>query len=401
MPGPVEGIKVVEMGVWVAGPAAGGVLADWGAEVIKIEPPGLGDPARSFSKMLGGDLPFNPPFEMDNRSKRSIVLDLSSEEGLAIAFELIAEADVFISNMRPSAMERLGLDHVSLLKRFPKLVYGAITGYGMAGPDADRAAYDIAAFWARSGIANALTQPGGSPPFQRGGMGDHTAGISLAGGICAALYSREKTGQGQLVSNSLLRQGIYTMSFDLAITMRFGVEVQMADRLTMGNPTINNYRDKEGRFFWIVGLEADRHWPPLARAVGHPEWIDDPRFATTKSRAANAVELIPMLDEIFAQRTTAEWAEVFDAEEDFWWAPVQTFGEVLADPQVSAAGGLLEVPDEDGTTLLPATPVDFSATPVESRHMAPSHGQHSEEVLSSLGRTPEEITALRERGILG
>ncbi|MCP4035385.1 MAG: CoA transferase, partial [bacterium] len=291
MPGPMEGLKVVEMGVWVAGPAAGGILADWGADVIKIEPPGLGDPGRSFGSMLGGDLNMNPPFEMDNRNKRSLVLDLHKPEAMEVALELIDEADVFITNMRPGALERLGLDHKSVMQRNERLIYGAITGYGMAGPDRDRAAYDIAAFWARSGIANALFGPGApNPPFQRGGMGDHGAGMSLAAAISAALYAREKSGRGQFVSTSLLRHGIYTMSFDLAINLRFGVEVQAADRNTMGNPCINCYRDKEDRWFWIVGLQGDRHWPPLARVVGHPEWITDDRFATLGARAQNAAE---------------------------------------------------------------------------------------------------------------
>ncbi|MCP4037981.1 MAG: CoA transferase, partial [bacterium] len=397
MPGPMDGIKVVEMGVWVAGPAAGGILADWGADVIKIEPPGLGDPSRSFSKMLGGDLPFNPVFEMDNRSKRSIVLDVTQEEGLAIALELIDQADVFITNIRAAAMERLGLDHASLMARDERLVYGSITGYGDTGPDRDRAAYDIAAFWARSGIANALTSPGSHPPFQRGGMGDHSAGMTLVGAISAALFARERSGVGQWVSTSLLRQGLFTLSFDLAIAMRFGVEMQTADRATMGNPSINNYRDKDGRWFWIVGLEGERHWPPLARTVGHPEWIEDERFATLEARAQNAKELIAMLDEIFATRSREEWSEIFAAEPDLWWAPVQTFSEVLQDPQVHANGGLVEVPDGDSTTLLPATPADFEGTPWAPRWMAPDHGEHSDEVLAQLGRNADEIAALRKR----
>ena len=190
MPGPMEGLKVVELGVWVAGPAAGLILADWGADVVKIEPPGIGDPSRTFSKMLGGDLPFNPPFEMDNRSKRSIVIDLAQREGLELAHELLEDADVFVTNVRMAALARLGLDPDTLAERYPRLVYAAITGYGMQGPDADRAAYDIAAFWARSGVAGMLTSPGQPPPFQRGGMGDHGTGLVAAAAISAALYSR-------------------------------------------------------------------------------------------------------------------------------------------------------------------------------------------------------------------
>lgn len=401
MSGPMQGVRVIEVGVWIAGPAAGCVLADWGADVVKIEPPGVGDPGRLFSKMLGADLPFNPPFEMDNRNKRSIVIDLASRAGRELALELIDAADVFLSNVRPAALARLGLDAQTLIERNPRLVYAAITGYGLEGPDAGRAAYDIAAFWARSGIAASLTLPGTTPPFQRGGMGDHGAGLAAAGAISAALYSREKTGLGQHVSTSLLRQGIYTMSFDLAICLRYGLSVQAGNRETMANPAINSYRDSEGRWFWIVGLEGERHWPPLARAVGHPEWIDDPRFASVGDRAAHSAELIAMLDEIFATRTRQQWGEIFDAERDLWWAPVQTVEEVVADPQAHAAGGFVEVPDGEGTTLLPATPVDFAGTPCEHRSMAPESGQHGTEILLELGRGRREIAELREQGVLG
>jgi crotonobetainyl-CoA:carnitine CoA-transferase CaiB-like acyl-CoA transferase len=385
----MEGIKVVEMGVWVAGPAAGVILSDWGADVVKIEP-----------QMLGGDLPFNPPFEMDNRNKRSVVIDLSTEEGNALGLELIDQADVFITNIRPAALERLGYSAETLLARNPRLVYGLLTGYGLDGPEKDTAAYDIAGFWARSGIAHMLTQPGGHPPFQRGGMGDHGTGMVLAGAVSAALFARERTGKGQLVSSSLLRQGIYTLSFDVATALRFGVGLAVGDRKAMGNPCINNYQDKDGRWFWIVGLEGDRHWPPLCEAAGHPEWLEDARFETPAERAANAKALIELIDEAFATRSLADWRPIFDATENFWWAPVQDLDEVMADEQVRAAGGFIEVPDGATTTTLPATPADFHGTPWEPRSMAPGHGEHTDEILGELGRSDEELSALRERGVI-
>jgi crotonobetainyl-CoA:carnitine CoA-transferase CaiB-like acyl-CoA transferase len=395
----MEGVRVVEIGVWIAGPAAGGILADWGADVVKIEPPGVGDPSRLFMQILGADLPLNPIFEMDNRSKRSIVIDLTEADGRSLALELIDGADVFVTNVRPGALERLGLDPATLRNRNPRLIYASVTGYGLEGVDVDRAAYDIGAFWSRSGIASMLTTDGSPPPFQRGGMGDHNAGVSAAAAISAALYAREKTGEGQLVSTSLLRQGIYTLSFDLSLALRFGVPLQVADRRTMANPAINSYRDREGRWFWLIGLEGERHWPHLARVVGHPEWIEDPRFATPAERASNAGELIALLDSIFATKTREEWGKLFDAEGEMWWAPVQTIDEVIADPQVRAAGALVEVPDGPTTTTFPATPVDFES-PCEPRWMAPEHGQHTDEVLSELGRTPEQIAALRDRGLV-
>lgn len=400
MGGPLEGIKVIEMGVWVAAPAAGAILADWGADVIKIEPPGIGDPARMFQYTLGGDLPINPVFDNDNRSKRSIVADLRTPEGLQIALDLIAEADVFLSNVRPAGLARLGLGPEELMTRFPRLIYTSLTGYGNKGPEADRAAYDIAAFWSRSGIAHSLTQPGSPPPHQRGGMGDHNAGLAAAAGISAALYSREKTGEGQIVTTSLLREGIFTLSFDLSFALGYGMSIQIGNRKTMGNPAINNYCDSEGDYFWIVGLEGERHWPPLARAVGHPEWIEDPRYSEPSGRFENAEGLIAQLDEIFATKTREEWGKIFDAEEDLWWAPVQSIAEVIADPQVEAAGGWVDVPDGQTTTRLPATPVDFSGTPWAPRSMAPGHGEHTEEILNNLGRSEADIESLRAKGIV-
>ncbi len=307
MAGPVEGVKVVELGVWVAGPAAGGILADWGADVIKIEPP-TGDPARMFGRMLGCDLGLNPPFEMDNRSKRSVVLDLGTDAGRGTAFELLAGADVFLTNVRPGALQRLGLDFESVSVANPRLVYGLITGYGESGPDADRAAYDVAAFWSRAGVAHLLTRPGETPPFQRGGMGDHSAGMTMAAAVCAALLARQRTGTGQLVTTSLYRQGAYTVSFDLNTYLMSGQPIAIGQRDSMGNPCMNNYTAQDGRRFWIVGLEPERHWPALCRAVGRPEWRDDPRFADARSRAVNSAVLIAALDEIFATRPLDEWA---------------------------------------------------------------------------------------------
>ena len=398
MTGPLEGVHVVELGVWVAGPAAGGVLADWGADVVKIEPP-TGDPARTFAKMIGGDLPLNPPFEMDNRSKRSIVIDFAQPGGVDLAHDLLEHADVFITNIRLEALERLGLDPDALRARYPRLVYGIITGYGITGPDRDRAAYDISGFWARSGVAGLLTRPGEAPPFQRGGMGDHGAGMTLAGGVSAALVARERTGEGQLVATSLLRHGMYTISFDLNMALRFGVPLAVAKRTQMTNPVINCYQDGDGRWFWLVGLEGQRHWPDVCRAVGRADWIDDERFRDEDGRRANIGELIPELDRIFATRNREEWAEIFERE-NVWWAPVQTTDEVLSDPQVHAGGGLVEVPDGSGSVMMINTSVDFLGTPGGPRAMTPELGEHTDGVLEELGKDAGAIERLRADGVV-
>jgi crotonobetainyl-CoA:carnitine CoA-transferase CaiB-like acyl-CoA transferase len=383
MSGPLMGISVVELGVWVAGPAAGGILADWGADVIKIEP-ATGDPARMFGRMLGVEDGSSPPFEMDNRGKRSIVLDVTTDDGQAKTRELISRADVFITNVRPAALSRLGLDFQALTADNPSLVYGLITGYGATGPDADRAAYDVAAFWARSGLAHLLTRPGETPPFQRGGMGDHMAGMTLAGAVCAALVARNRTGKGQLVSTSLYRQGTYTVSFDLNTFLMTGHSIAIGQRETMGNPCMNNYAAGDGRRFWIVGLQASRHWPPLCRAVDRPEWLTDSRFDTPVARAVHGRELIALLDEIFATRPLAEWAKIFAAEPELFWSPINTLEDVVGDEQFHAAGGIVDVPDGDGVVPMVASPADFHGTPCLPRSTAPQLGQHTAEVLAEL-----------------
>jgi crotonobetainyl-CoA:carnitine CoA-transferase CaiB-like acyl-CoA transferase len=398
MSGPLHGVKVVELGVWVAGPAAAGVLGDWGADVIKIEPLS-GDPARTFQRMFGGDMPNNPVFELDNRNKRGIALDISTPEGREIALELLDQADVFVTNVRVDALKRAGLDYDTVSARNPRLVYGQITGYGLEGPDANRPGYDIAAFWARSGIAHMLTPEGGALPFQRGGMGDHTTGVTFAGAISAALYQRERSGLGQMVSSSLLRQGVYTIGFDLNMMLGWGQHPMIGQRTQMMNPSVNNYQAGDGTWFWVVGLEGERHWPPLARVAGHPEWITDERFVTPLQRAINHKELIALLDEAFSGKSLDEWADIFATEPDMFWSPVNSAEEVLADPQLQHAGGLIEVPDEYGTTTMIASPADFHGTPGEPRWIAPKLGEHTAEVLRELGRSDAVIEELFARQV--
>ncbi len=234
---------------------------------------------------------------------------MSTDDGRSTALELIGAADVFITNVRPGALRRIGLDFEDVAALNPRLVYGLITGYGETGPDADRAAYDVAAYWARAGLAHLLTRPGDTPPFQRGGMGDHTAGMTLAAAVCAALVARARTGTGQLVSTSLYRQGAYTISFDLNTFLLTGHSIAIGQRESMANPCMNNYTAGDGRRFWIVGLQVDRHWGPLCRVVGRADWLTE--YPRARDRAANARALIAELDEIFATKPLDEWAKLF------------------------------------------------------------------------------------------
>src|SRR3954470_11749463 len=307
MPGPMEGIRVVEVGLWVAGPSAAAILGDWDADVVKIEPPD-GDPFRGLLSAFGGG-GSSPPLELDNRNKRSVGLNLSTPEGQRVAAQLVDDADVFVTNARALALARAGLDYETVAARNPRLVYASVSGYGTEGDERDRAAYDVGAFWSRAGVAAALTPEGVALPYQRGGMGDHMAGMAAAGAVAAALFTRERTGEGQLVSTSLLRIGMYMIGWDISMSLRLGIPAIPMTVKAPPNPLINAYTAGDGRRFWMLGLQADRHWPDVLRAVSRPEWADDPRFNSIELRWQHSAELVDALNAEFSTKPLAEWGE--------------------------------------------------------------------------------------------
>jgi crotonobetainyl-CoA:carnitine CoA-transferase CaiB-like acyl-CoA transferase len=397
--GPLTGIKVVEMALWVAGPSCAAMLGDWGADVIKIEPP-TGDPFRGlFAVALGSPAPLNPPFELDNRGKRSIVLNLETEEGREIALKLIAEADVFVTNNRPRVLKQYGVDYETLHAKFPRLIYGQITGYGPDGESRDTAAYDIGAFWSQAGVAMSLTAPGGAIPQQRGGMGDHMTGQMCAGAICAALYHRERTGEGQRVSVPLVRVGVYMIGWDVMLATRLGIPILTYDRQHAINPIINSFRAGDGKWFWLLLLQADRHWPDLVRAIERPDLLTDSRFSDINVRRANNTPLVEVLDSVFEAKPLAEWADIFRAN-NVWFAPVNMVHEVANDPVVQESGAFVDVPGPDGPVRMVATPADFSTTQWTPRGIQPELGQHTEEVLLEMGYDWDQIIPLKERGVI-
>jgi crotonobetainyl-CoA:carnitine CoA-transferase CaiB-like acyl-CoA transferase len=382
--GPLAGRRVIELGVWVAGPAAAGLMADWGADVIKVEPPS-GDPQRHIFGAIGVATQTGvPPFEIDNRGKRSVVLDLHQPEALEQMHQLLATADVFVTNVRPAALERLGLHHDAVLARHPHLVYASLTGYGLEGPEHQRAGYDIGAFWARSGLAHTMVPPDRLPPPLRAGSGDHATGITLLAGILAKLLERERTGRGGLVATSLLRTGMYLLGWDIGIQLRFGKREGTRAREQNRDPLVNCYRTGDGHGIWLLLLEGNRHWPNLVAALDRPELLTDERFIDARARRKNAEQVVAALDEAFARWDKDDLVERFDRH-DVWWAPINSIADVIADPQAIASGAFIDMTPREGEAPYRAVngPIDFDdrrPTPGP----VPALGEHTADVLREL-----------------
>lgn len=403
MEGPLSGVRVVELAMWVAGPSTAAVLADWGAAVIKLEDPDGGDPIRGMTTRAMGDSEarVRPPYELDNRNKRSVAVDLRRTEGLEFAMKLIERADVFVTNLRSDALSRMKLDYASLSARNPRLVYAALNGYGHRGPERDRPAFDYAAAWARSGLMATIAEPGGAPPAQRPGMIDHAAGLGLAGAISAALFQRERTGRGCEVRISLFAMGLWMNATDLTIGLISGRAPVPESRLEPTNPLWNRYRCRDDRWLYFVMPQADRHWPDFCAALGREDWKSDPRFSDSTARRQNNRALAEEIAAIIAARPLSEWGSILDRN-NLIWAPVQTDAEVLDDPQAHAIGAFvaLENASTPGARVV-ASPVEFDNRAATSYAAAPDLGQHTEEVALEMGLSWEQIASLKSAGILG
>lgn len=397
----LEGIRVIEHATYMAAPGAGGILSDWGADVIKIEPPG-GDPIRNFFATIGTDIQDNPVFDFDNRGKRSIMLDTRTSEGQKILRQLASKADVFLTNVRPGGLSRSGLDYDSLKQSNPKLVYCSLTGFGLEGDDADKPGFDVASFWSRAGVAS-ITVPKGQDPFPiRTAFGDHTTSMAAAAGICAALVKAQRTGTGQLVEASLLRAALFAMGSDFAIQLFFGRIGSTKTRHEQIQPLMNFFKTKDDSWFCIVSRQGNVDWAPICRAAALPDLINDERFTSAKGRRKNSAVLVDYLDAAFGKFTKAEITARLDAE-SLAWAPVQTLAEVAADPQVMAAGGITEVPSAsgDGSSFKsPASPIRFPGTDDGPKGPSPQPGQHSRSVLEQIGYSDAEITDLLAKKII-
>ena len=393
----LSGLKIVEYATYIAAPGAGGLMADWGADVIKIEPPG-GDPIRGFFSSIGSDLTDNPVFDLDNRGKRSIIIDTTTQAGRDVVRKLATDADVFLTNVRPGGLTRAGLDYASLSALNPRLIYANVTGYGLEGPDVDRAGFDIAAFWSRSGWAR-LTAPKGVDPFPiRTGVGDHVTSLATVAGILAALHGRTTTGKGQHVDASLLRSGTYTLGSDMAIQMRFGRLASTRPRAEAINPLANFFKCRDGRWLTLVPRQGNADWKGYCAALGLGELEHDPRFAKPRARTENRAAIIDILDAAFAARDFADIAASLDAA-DLVWAPVQSPAETLADPQFIAAGGITQIINAEGPSFAsPSGPVRFVGHDESTKRAVPKAGADARAVLAGAGFSEGEIETLLSGG---
>jgi crotonobetainyl-CoA:carnitine CoA-transferase CaiB-like acyl-CoA transferase len=327
-------LRVIELGSWLAAPSACALLADLGANVIKIEPAG-GDPLRKFPGSMRGGNEKSPGFALLNRHKKSVVADITTEVGRHDLDKLLATADVLVTNMRTGALARAGLDPDAVTNRFPRLVYGVITGVGLEGPEGDRPGFDTGAFWARSGMLHQVTAEGTEPLAPVGGYGDLATSLALFSAVLVALLERERTGRGGVVDASLLQTGAWLLSGDVAALAAFGRAPKARPRSKSVTPLVNTYRSADGRWFFLTAVESSRHLPGVCRAIGRPELATDERFAAPAALRQNAASLIALLDAAFSQHPLAYWSERFLAE-SVWWEKVATPAELMQDPQVEA-----------------------------------------------------------------
>jgi crotonobetainyl-CoA:carnitine CoA-transferase CaiB-like acyl-CoA transferase len=390
------GLKVIDCASWIAGPAAATILSDFGADVIKIEPPGIGDPWRGRGPLPGRSVDYY--WQLTSRNKRSLAIDLKHEDGIAALHRLVASADVFVTNFPLPVRDRLKLSAEYLTSLNPRLIYASFTAYGEEGEEAAKTGFDSTAYWARTGLMDQVRAEPTTPPARSmPGMGDHPSATGLYAAIVTALYRREKTGKGGVVKSSLLQNGLWANGCAVQ-TRLFNEHVAHRPlREEAPNALANHYRTRDGRWFIMALYNEQRQLRGFLTAIGRPELTDDPRFATDVARKANARLLTAILDDVFASRDLAEWRTILDGV-GVTFGIVATVNEALDDPQMRACGAL--VPFADGQGLTIAAPFHIQGVDKIAPRRAPGIGEHNETVLAEAGYSADEIGQLRSLGVL-
>lgn len=394
-----SGVRILELAQYVFVPGASVLFADHGAEVIKIETPGVGDPYRTLKVGDGREVgAINLAMEQNNRNKKSIALDLKSAEGREALMKLVETADVFITSLRPKALRALGLDVDDLKARNPRLIYARGNGYGFKGAEADKAGFDASAFWARGGLLDALTPPGSKLVQPRAAFGDHTGSISLAFAISSALYRRTFTGEGSVVETSLLQTAAWVLSSDITYSQAAGYTVHGNGPVRF--PLMQSYATRDDRLIMLMLLDPRPHWPSFCRLVGLERLIDDPLFADNAARMKNAAALAALIAERIATKDWAEWQEAFEAW-DAPWELVRKIPDIPTDTQVIANDMVVSMNVGETTIRVVAGPATFGGETISSGlNPSPGMGEHTAALLSGVGYTPDQIADLKERRLV-
>jgi crotonobetainyl-CoA:carnitine CoA-transferase CaiB-like acyl-CoA transferase len=396
----LQGIKVLELSTFVAAPSCARLLADFGAEVIKIESKN-GDAWRYFGTTL--NVPAseieNPIFDIVNSNKKSISVDIKSEEGLEVVHKLVSQADIFITNIRPKSLANIGLNYESLKENYPRLIYGSISGFGDQGPDVDKPGFDVVAYWARSGFMADLVKPDEYPVYTPIGFGDVTVGMTLFAGLMSALYNREKTGLGDKVSASLFGSSIW-FAGTLITSSQDKYHNKFPKARLEGNPLAIPYRCKDNEWLLLTIIEFDRYYSSFCNALEIEFLLEDEKYSTKPKFYENRADVIPIIEQAFLSRTSAEWKEIFDSK-DIVNDRLRHFNEVTTDEQALANGYIIEhCLDNGDKCVVPATPIKSAHMSKAPFERAPLLGEDTYSILKELGYMNEEINALNEKEII-